>query len=150
MSRVLSPGLHQYDTLLPGDHFDTDTATITADLILAFADLTGDRFAIHQSDAGAQKHGFRAQVAHGLLVLSVVEGLKSRAPVQFNGFAALGFDWRFTRAVLANDAIQCRVTVLNKRAAGPRSGKVLLDITVKNQRDEIVQQGQARLMVHRA
>ena len=147
--RLLPPGLHRFDTLQPGDHFDTDTAEITAKAILAFADLTGDRFQAHMSDTGAQVHGFAGQVAHGLLVLSVIEGLKSTAPVQFDGFAALGWDWQFTLPVLAGDSIRARVTVLAKRAAGPKSGLLTLSLQVCNQHGQCVQSGQTRVMVHR-
>lgn len=147
--RLLPPGLHLYDALHPGDHFDTDTAQITANMIESFADLTGDRFEIHLSDAGAQAHGFAAQVAHGLLVLALIEGLKSSAAVQLNSFAALGWTWAFTQPVFANDTIQCRITLLEKRKAGPQSGLLVLQVTVQNQHGQMVQQGQTRVMVHR-
>ncbi len=147
--RRLPPGLYAFETLLPGDHFDTDTTLITPAAIRAFADLTGDGFEIHLSDSGAQAHGFAGQVAHGLLVLALVEGLKSSAPVQFGGFAALGWDWQFTLPVLAGDSIRARVTVLNRRAAGPQSGLLTLDLQVFNQNNQCVQKGQTRVMVHR-
>ena len=147
--RLLPPGLHAFDTLLTGDHFETATARITPEAIRAFADLTGDDFEIHRSDAAAQAHGFAAQVAHGLLVLSLVEGLKSRAPVQFSGFAALGWDWHFAKAVLAGDSIHARVTVLNRRKAGPQSGMLTLGLDVFNQHNQCVQKGQTLVMAHR-
>lgn len=148
-ARLLPPGLHSFDTLLPGDHFDTTTAPVTAEAIRAFADLTGDRFEVHLSDTGAQAHGFPAMVAHGLLVLSLVEGLKSSAPVQLGSFAALGWDWQFAVPVLAGDRIRCRVTVLEKRAAGPESGLLTLGVQVFNQHGQCVQKGTARVMAHR-
>ena len=148
MTRLLPPGQHTYATLQPGDYFDTDTAQITAAMILAFADLTGDGFEVHLSDAGAQRHGFQGQIAHGLLVLSLVEGLKSRAKVQLNSFAALGWEWSFNAPVLAGDTIRCRVTLMSKRKAGPQSGMLKLQVVVTNQHDQTVQQGLTRLMVH--
>lgn len=149
MTRLLPPGLHPYDMLQLGDYFDTDIAQITTQLVLAFSELTGDRFQIHLSDSGAQAHGFPAQVAHGLLVLSLVEGLKSSAPVQLNSFAALGWDWQFVTPVLAGDTIRCRITLVEKRTAGPRAGLLRLDVKVFNQRGQIVQQGQTRVMSQR-
>ena len=148
--RLLPPGLHAFDTLLTGDHFETATARITPEAIRAFADLTGDGFEIHLSDSGAQAHGFAAQVAHGLLVVSLVEGLKFRAPVQLGGFAALGWDWHFARPVLAGDSIHARVTVLNRRAAGAKSGIRTLGLEVFNQHNHCVQKGQTRVMAPRA
>ena len=148
-TRLLPPGLHSFETLQPGDYFDTDTAQITPALIQSFADLTGDHFAVHLSDAGAQAHGFAGQVAHGLLVLALVEGLKSRAPVQFAGFAALSWDWQFTAPVLAGDSIHARISVQSKRSAGPRSGLLTLQIQVFNQHGHNVQSGQTRVMTRR-
>ena len=145
----LSPGLYPYDSLQPGDYFDTEKAKITAEMIISFANLTGDRFEIHLSDAGAQAHGFSSQVAHGLLVLSLVEGLKSSSKVQLNSFAALAWDWIFNAPVLVNDEIHCRITLLAKRKAGPTSGLLTLEVTAINKHGQIVQQGQTRLMVHR-
>ena len=147
--RLLPPGLHAFDTLVTGDHFDTATLRITPEAIRAFADLTGDHFEIHLSNAGAQAHGFAAQVAHGLLVLSLVEGLKSNAPVQLGGFAALGWNWDFAQPVLAGDSIHARVTVLNRRKAGPQSGMLTLGLDVFNQHNQCVQKGQTRVMAHR-
>lgn len=150
MTRLLPPGLHLYNALQPGDYFDTNTAQITAAMIRTFADLTGDRFDIHISDEGAQAHGFPAQVAHGLLVLSVIEGLKASAPVRLNSFASLGWTWQFMRPVLAGDTVQCRITLLNKRRAGPKSGLLTLQVTARNQHGHTVQRGETRLMVHGA
>lgn len=149
MNRLLNPGLHSYDALQLGDYFDTHKAKITTEMIHAFAELTGDRFEIHLSDAGAQKHGFPAQVAHGLLVMSLIEGLKSQAKVQLNSFAALGWDWTFKHPVVVHDEIECRVTLMAMRNAGPKSGLLTLDLKVLNQRGQTVQQGSTRLMVHR-
>ena len=150
VSRLLPPGLHLYDALQIGDYFDTDTAEISAAMIKAFAALTGDRFDIHLSDSGAQAHGFPSQVAHGLLVLSVIEGLKSTAPVQLNSFASLGWTWHFTLPVLSGDTVECRITLLNKRRAGPKSGLLTLQATARNQHGRTVQHGETRLMVHGA
>lgn len=147
--RLLEPGLYNHDTLEIGDHYDTAHITVTPAAILAFADLTGDHFEIHLSDQGAAAHGFPAQVAHGLLVLSLVEGLKSAAPVQLGSFAALHWDWQFRKPVLAGDTITCRITILAKRAAGPRSTQLTLGLQVTNQRGQCVQHGQTRVMTRR-
>lgn len=149
MTRQLPPGLHPYGSLQIGDWFDTDIAHITRQMILNFADLTGDHFQIHLSDSGAQAHGLPAQVAHGLLILSLVEGLKSRSLIQMNSFAALGWEWQFVTPVLAGDTIRCRITLLEKRKAGPRAGLLRLDVQVFNQRGQMVQQGQTRIMARR-
>jgi acyl dehydratase len=147
--RLLSPGLYSYETLCPGDHYATGTTEVTAPMIAAFAALTGDRFEIHLSDADGRNHGFAGQVAHGLLVLSLIEGLKFNAPVQLNGVAAVGWDWCFTSPVLSGDSLHARITVLAKRYAGPKSGLLTLGIQVCNQHGTCVQSGQSRIIVQR-
>ena len=144
----LPPGLYRADQLEPGDWFLTDTCELTTAMIAAFADLTGDRTDIHLSAEKALQKGFGGQVAHGLLVLALVEGLKSRAPARIDGVAALGWEWSFRQPVLAGDVIRARVTVLARRVAGP--DRSLLELAVEVLcRDAVVQRGQTRMMVRR-
>ncbi len=51
--------------------------TVTAEMIDEFADITGDRFEIHMSGKAARRHGPDARVAHGPLVLSLIDGLRT-------------------------------------------------------------------------
>ena len=144
----LPPGIYGADQLEPGDWFMTAACEVSAAMIAAFADLTGDRTDIHLSDEAALQKGFGGQVAHGLLVLALVEGLKSRAPARIDGVAALGWEWSFRQPVLAGDVIRARVTVLARRVAGP--DRSLLELAVEVLcRDAVVQRGQTRMMVRR-
>ena len=147
---MLQPGFYSFDQLQIGDEWVTGWAAVTPQSIDAFAELTGDRFAIHLSDAGARAHGFDRRVAHGLLILSLVEGLKSTAPAQLDTFASLGWEWGFRAPVFAGDKIRATVTVAAKRAAGADKGMLTLSVSVENQDGQIVQQGQTRLMAKRA
>jgi acyl dehydratase len=146
---MLKPGLYTYDQVQIGDSLLTDWAKVTPEAIDTFAALTQDRFAIHLSDEGARAHGFDRRVAHGLLILSLVEGLKSTAPAQLDTFASLGWDWSFRAPVFAGDSIRASVTVAAKRAAGAGKGMLTLSISVENQAREVVQQAQTRLMAQR-
>jgi acyl dehydratase len=146
---TLPPGTYSYDDLTPGDHYTTSSVTVTAETIHAFADLTGDHHEIHLSDTAAQAQGFPAQVAHGLLVLSLVEGLKSACPVHLPGFAALHWDWQFRKPVLSGDTITAQITLIAKRIAGPTSGHLTLGIQVTNQHGACVQKGETSVMTRR-
>ena len=147
--RALPPGVWALDAVEPGDHLLTEYVTVTAKSIDSFAALTGDHFEVHRSDAGALRYGFPARVAHGLLVLSLVEGLKSQSLVQFHTFAAVGWDWTFRAPVFAGDQIRAHIAVKSKRAATENKGLLTLFVTVENQNAEIVQAGEARLMAYR-
>ena len=146
----LPPGLHDFDAAQIGDRIETGSVVVTATAIAAFAALTGDRFEIHLSDAGAQRHGFARQVAHGLLVLSLVDGLKNQCPAQFKALASLGWDWDFRKPVFVGDVIRAVLVVAGKRpSSNPARGVLTLGFQVLNQREEVVQKGRNRLMAYR-
>ena len=147
--RALGPGRYGLGQLRPGDRIEAGHRQVTAGLIDAFAEMSGDRFEIHMSAEAARRHGFDDRVAHGLLVLSLVDGLKNQAPAQFDAVASLGWDWRFAAPVLAGDTIQVVITVeaLRPTSDGKR-GIATLTFAVTNQRGETVQQGQNKLMIY--
>jgi acyl dehydratase len=147
---MLAAGIYTFDQVQVGDCLLTDWAKVTPQAIDSFAALTQDRFAIHLSDEGARAHGFDRRVAHGLLILSLVEGLKSTAPAQLDTFASLGWEWTFRAPVFAGDSIRATVTVTAKRAAGAGKGMLTLSVSVENQDGAVVQHGQTRLMARRA
>lgn len=150
MSRLLTPGLYGYDDLRRGDRVETGAVTVTTEIIDQFAALTGDRFAIHMSDAGAQAYGFPARVAHGLLVLSLIDGLKNQAPAQFDAVASLGWEWSFRKPVLAGDVLSARLTLTSKRPTRT-AGRGILRLAVTVLRGEdVVQEGRNLLLVKRA
>lgn len=145
----LAAGHHGFADVEVGDWLDTGETQITAALIDGFADLCGDRFEIHMSDDAAARHGFPGRVAHGLLVLSVVDGLKNAADAQFKAVASLNWDWSFRQPVIAGDTIQVRIAVLEKRQTRKQDRGILrLGFTVCNQRGELVQEGANLLMVY--
>ncbi len=150
MANTLTPGLHGADRVAVGDRIDCGTCTVTARHILDFAELSGDRFEIHLSDAAAQKHGFAAQVAHGLLVLSMVDGLKNQAAAQFRARASMGWDWTFRAPVLAGDTVGVVITVEDISPARQEDQAVLrLGFEVTNQAGTLVQIGTNRLLAYR-
>jgi acyl dehydratase len=146
----LAPGRYGANTVSPGDWIDCGALVVTADHILRFADLTGDRFEIHMSDAAAQSHGFARQVAHGLLVLSLIDGLKNQAAAQFNARASKGWEWRFRRPVLAGDTIHARLEVADiQRARKDDQATLVLAFRITNQDGELVQSGTNQLLAYR-
>ncbi len=144
----LPPGNYGYGDLAQGDTWQTGEADITPTLIDDFAAVTGDRFAIHMTEAGAASYGFKARVAHGLLILSMADGLKNLSPVQLRAVASLDWQWMFVSPVFVGDRIRARITVrsigLTKK---PDRGIVMLAFSVTNQDDALVQTGTNQLMM---
>jgi len=146
--RTLPAGLHGHAALAVGDRIETGSAAVEAAAIDRFADLSGDRFALHLSDEAARQLGFPRRVAHGLLVLSVIDGLKNQAPAQLRAVASLGWDIRFRAPVLAGDRVQAAFTVAAKRPA--RDGTqaiVTLAVEARNQDGRVVQAGSTTLLM---
>ena len=144
---ILSSGNYGYADLEVGHCLETSMRPIDDALIDDFARLSGDRYEIHMSVEAAKAKGFNGRVAHGLLVLSVIDGLKNNAPARFDALASLGWNWDFQAPVLAGDEISARFTVCEKRLT--RSGKrglVINQADVLNQRNEVVQSGRNTLI----
>lgn len=147
MTAALPTGQYGYDDLNVGDVMKTGSADITADLIDAFADLTGDKYDLHLSDDTARALGYPARVAHGLLVLSIVDGLKFRSDTKPVGLASLGWDWRFEKPVFAGDVIHAELTVVSKRkTTSAARGIISFRFDVFNQDGLRVQQGTNELI----
>lgn len=146
--RQLGPGRYGLERLRPGDWISTPVRVVTEEMIDSFAELTGDRCEIHMDREAARRSGFGDRVAHGLLVQSLVDGLKNQSRAQVDAAASLGWEWEFTAPVLAGDSVRARIEVRDlRRTPNPQRGIVTLDIIVTNQRGETVQKGVNRIMV---
>jgi acyl dehydratase len=146
----MNPGLNGYEDCAVGDAFATGGIVVTESLIQAFAGLSGDFFDLHVDDEFARRLGFKGRVAHGILGLALTDGLKNRAERRFRAIASLGWNWKFTGPILVGDRIHAEVTVAGKRETKRADRGILtLAFAVKNQRDEVVQQGTNDLMVER-
>lgn len=147
---TLSAGRYGFDEVVVGDVIPIGKRHVTEEMIDQFAQLTGDYFEIHMDTNAAQKHGFPGRVAHGLLILALVDGLKNQTAAQFKALASLGWEWNFRAPVLAGDEIEAQLEVRAKRAtSNPEKGILTLAFIVKNQKGQCVQEGSNKLMVYR-
>jgi acyl dehydratase len=137
-----------YEDAALGLSFETDGMVLTEAHIVQFAGLSGDFFALHMDDVFARELGFPGRVAHGLLGLILVDGLKNRASQQFEAVASLSWQWNFRKPLYAGDRIQGRLTVTEKRMTKrPDRGIVTLRVEVVNGKGEVVQDGTNLLLV---
>ncbi|WP_292294508.1 MaoC family dehydratase [Marivita sp.] len=147
----LPAGQAYYDDLHVGGFFATGRITVTEAHIMAFAGMSGDFFDVHMDDEFARAQGFPGRIAHGLLGLCLVDGLKNRAGVQLQAVASLGWsDWAFKAPIVAGDTIGATITVEEMRltSSGDR-GIVHLGFDVRNQVDVLVQSGRNALLMRR-
>jgi oxepin-CoA hydrolase / 3-oxo-5,6-dehydrosuberyl-CoA semialdehyde dehydrogenase len=153
---AVHPFRKTFDELAIGDTLLTGTRTITLDDIVAFANLSGDRFYAHMDDDEARTNGvFTGRVAHGYFIVSAAAGLfvdPALGPVLANyGMERL----RFTKPVYPGDTIQVRLTVKQKTAkdtpeGGIPQGVVEWDVEVMNQDREAVALYSILTLVRRA
>lgn len=140
-----------YEDAKVGDECVSPTLTVTAAHIDTYADLSGDHTPLHTDEAYAKKSHFGARVAHGLFGLSITDGLKSQSEYRFLPGFSLGWTWDFLRPILIGDTLHVKFRVASMRPSNskPGWGIVVLPSELINQRGEVVQRGEHRLMVPR-
>lgn len=144
---ILKPGVYGYNALKIGDCLETGSRDITPGLIDAFARVSGDHYEIHMDAEAARAKGFERRVAHGLLVLSVIDGLKNNSSAKLDALASMGWEWRFVAPVLEKDQISARFTIATKRLTRDgKRGLATCDAQAFNQHGEVVQSGQNTLI----
>jgi len=143
--------LRYFDQIETGEEYLTPGVTVTETHVLQFAGLSMDFFELHTNEEYARQTQFGRRVAHGLLGLALADGLKNRSELRVRAIASLAWNWEFTGPIFLGDTIQVRMRVTEKRASRskPDRGVVTLGLEVVNQRGEVVQKGENRLMVER-
>ena len=139
-----------YEDVRVGDAGTSPEVTVTAEMIRAYADLSGDHTPIHIDEEFAKTTMFGQIVAHGLLGLALTDGLKTRADLRFVPGASLGWSWDFLRPIHVGDTLHVEFTIGSMRATRkPDWGIVVLPSKLINQRGEVVQKGEHKLMIKR-
>ena len=140
--------LLHFEDVSVGFAVETGGIVITESHVVQFAGLSGDFFDLHMDDAFARSLGFPRRVAHGLLGLILVDGLKNRVPQPFAGVASLAWQWNFRAPVFIGDRLSARLTVADKRTTRRADRGILtLSIAAHNQDGAVVQDGTNLLMV---
>jgi acyl dehydratase len=127
--------------------------TITESDIMGFAGLTGDYSQVHTDEEFCKKTEFGTRIAHGLLGLSIAQGLMWRTNyTQGTGVASLGWDkWTFKGPIKIGDTVRIRWRVTEKRESRSKPGMGIITeaVEVVNQRGEVVQTGVHITMIRR-
>jgi len=134
-----------------GETLVSGRRTITEADVTAFAGLSGDFNPLHIDEVFAQSTPFKGRIAHGLLVVAIFSGLVNQAG-WFAGttIALLELTTKFIGAVKFGDTVQVTLETLSTRETSkPDRGTITQKVTIKNQRDETVIEGQQTVMLQR-
>lgn len=139
-----------YDEIQIGDERLTPRVTVTEGHVLAYAGVAGDFSPIHMDEVYAQSTVFGGRIAHGLMGLSLTDGMKVQSGFFRDGIA-LGWSWKFKQPIRIGDTLQVKFRVADMRIPKSRSdmGILIIAIELLNQHGEVVQEGEHQLMVPR-
>ncbi len=137
--------IRYFEDVPVGEAIETPARTVTEADLVAFAGITGDHEPLDQRRGDSSLPA----VVPDLLIITLTSGLGFRIPVaQPQVLAFMVVDWRFLAPVRVGDTVHCRIEVTTKR--GLREGGVLVERRqILNQRGEVVQEGEYKLMVAR-
>ena len=137
-----------------GQEWTSPGRTVTEADVTAFAMLSGDYDEIHTNeDFCKRESAYKTRIAHGMLGLSLVEGLKKRIPAfaDTRYIASLGWTWTFTGPIFIGDTVRVkfRISKMRESQSKPDRGIIWESNQMINQRGEVVQEGEHSLMIWR-
>ncbi len=127
-----------------GSEYLSATRTIRKEDITAFAGLSGDFSPLHTDDEWVRENTpFASRIAHGALVFSISQGLRTPVIDDIAVIAFLGFERTLVGPVYPGDTISARWTVsqVRRSRSSPDCGIACLKVAVINQDGTIVQRG---------
>jgi acyl dehydratase len=128
-----------------GEALRTPARTVTEADLVRFAAIAGDYEGLDRTGGAPGA----ASAVPETLIIALTSGLGFRVPVaQPLVLAFMVLDWRFLTPVRLGDTVHCRMQVTAKRAL--KEGGVLVEKReIVNQRGEVVQEGEYKLLVAR-
>jgi acyl dehydratase len=122
----------------------TRELTVTADMVRAYAEITGDYNPLHFDPDFVARTRFERPLAQGGITTGLLHALVAM-DMPGPGSVFMRQNWSFPRPVYIGDSIRAHATVKSVRE---RRGVAELEFTIANQQGEIVLEGAAT--VHQA
>lgn len=128
-----------HHALTEGQQLESPYTEITAEKVLAFAELSGDENPIHLSIDAANLAGLPKCPAHGAFVFSRCTGLAYRLGLLVKNQAIFrDAELKFSRPVFVGDSIKIQMMVTKVTVLRPGLKSVELKVKVINQDDIVV------------
>jgi acyl dehydratase len=150
-----TPGIGQnakfYDQFEVGDVWESPRRTITETDVVMFAAITGDHNPIHTDEEFAKTTVFGGRILHGPAGFAIATGLESRIGIkEGTAVAFLGMTWDLKGPIRIGDTIHVRERVTSKRDTKKLTqGIVFFQVELVNQKNEVVQAGEWKVMMIR-
>ena len=151
VATAIGPNAKFYEELDEGTEWNSSRRTITEADIVMFTALTGDNNPVHTDEEFARNTIFGGRILHGPAAFAIATGLESRLGIkEGTAVAFLGMTWDMRGPVKIGDTIHVYEKVLAKRETKkPGTGIVTFYVAIRNQRNEVVQEGEWKVMMHR-
>ncbi|WP_223596655.1 MaoC/PaaZ C-terminal domain-containing protein [Pseudomonas sp. A-R-19] len=139
-----------YEQFYVGQEWNSPRRTITETDIVMFAALTGDHNPVHTDEEFAKTTPFGGRILHGPAGFAIATGLESRLGIkEGTAIAFLGMTWDLRGPILIGDTIHVNQKVASLRPTKkPAVGIVNFYVSLVNQRGEVVQEGEWKVMMH--
>jgi len=139
----ISRGLF-FEEFSVGQHIISTARTVTESDVATFAGLSGDYNQIHTDAEFSKNTPFGQRVAHGLLGIAIASGLAMRTGMLEGTVLAFREinEWKFSKPIFIGDTIHVELDVKETKAL-PRlgGGSVIIELSVKNQHEEMIMKG---------
>ena len=134
-----------------GTEYRTRARTVTETDVVSFAGLSGDFNSLHTDAEFMKESPTGERIAHGMLIVAIASGLSNQMG-WFDGttLALAEVASKFKAPVRFGDTIHAVFTLNEKKPSSkPDRGIVILNTSIRNQRDEPAIEGTWTLLMKR-
>lgn len=132
----------------PGETFGASCVVDAEDLELAVR-LTRGRHPVHVSDAAARQSGLQGRIFHGAVSAAIMTAAIGQR-FERDTIALLEQSQRYRKPVYPGDTLTSHWLVQSVEAGRPPGTRFIeLSGELRNQRDEVVLEGEARVLLRR-
>ncbi|MDX6252772.1 MAG: hypothetical protein QOF10_6132 [Kribbellaceae bacterium] len=142
--------LRYWEDVEVGERYTTPARTVTETDVVMFAAMTGDYMGFHTDEEFAKQTIYGGRIAHGLMGLAYMQGMKTWVHTGIASMGSLGWTIDFRAPIRIGDTVLANFEVARKRETSkPDRGILFVACELRNQRDELLQEGEHRRMVRR-
>lgn len=139
-----------FEDFVVGEVFNNPSRTMTDAIFAAFQLASGDNHPIHYDVEFCRAHGMPHMLAHGFQVVIQTAAGAGLFPhmVEESLKAFLEQSSKFLKPVYVGDTLYSSLTV-SELVPGRTTGVLVMKSTVRNQRDELVLEGEHRYLLRK-